>query len=365
MQVKATDAAGNTDASPASYTWTIQALAPATVTSKTPGDAATEVSVLASPTVTFSRAMDATSLTNSSLTLTPAGGSPVSATVSCDSPCRTATLAPSAQLAIVTTYTVQLTAAAKSSDGIPLASGTSWTFVTRSAPEVKSESPLEEATNVTTGTSTGPKISAVFTRPMDPLTCTTSTYRLWRPNGTQVPATPFYDSATNTMSIMPTLPLAYATTYRVTMEATVKSADGVSMGSQYSWTFTTTSTMVTKRINVGGAAYTSPSGTVWDADQYFKNGLTEIFPTRAISGTSDQALYRDDRGGTTPTALWSYNIPIPNGTYDIRLHFVELTKTGIGQRVFSVDIVDTPGAPRLRRQQPRHLPRGSGRTPPT
>jgi hypothetical protein len=284
--------------------------------------------------------MDAASLTSTTFILTPAAGSPVSAAVTCGSPCLTATLTPGSQLVPGTQYTAQVTAAAKAGDGTPLAA-TSWTFETRYGPEVKSTSPLDGAANVSMGT----KISAVFTRAMDPASCTTSTYRLWRPDGTQVPATPTYDAASNTASITPTLPLNYGTTYKVTIDSTVKAYDGVVLGSQYSWTFTTTSTMVTKRINAGGAAYTSAGGTVWDADQYFKNGLTELLPAGVISGTTDQALYRDDRYGSSATALWSYNIPIPNGTYDVKLHFVELTKTGIGQRVFSVDILDTPGAP--------------------
>src|SRR5207253_880847 len=55
FQVKATDAAGNTDATPASFSWTITS--PPTVTAQTPAPGATIVLLTAAPTATFSRAM--------------------------------------------------------------------------------------------------------------------------------------------------------------------------------------------------------------------------------------------------------------------------------------------------------------------
>jgi hypothetical protein len=176
---------------------------------------------------------------------------------------------------------------------------------------------------------------------------TTTTYTLWRPDNTQVPATPSYNAATNTATITPTLPLSYGTTYTVKLTTGVMDSASVPLPAAVSWTFTTTTTMVSKRIQVGATtAYTDIYGNSWLADVNFKNGLAQSFPTRTITNTTgyDPALFRDDRYGSTTAALWSYNIPIPNGTYDVKLYFVELTKIAIGQRVFSVDIVDTPGA---------------------
>jgi hypothetical protein len=179
---------------------------------------------------------------------------------------------------------------------------------------------------------------------------TTSTYTLWRPDNTQVPASPSYNAATNTATITPTLPLNYGTTYTVKLTTGVMDSANVPLAAPVSWTFTTTTTMITKRINVGSsvASYTSTAtGNTWTADANFKNGLIESFPSAVITfpqaGTYDRDpnIFRDDRYGSSTTALWSYNIPIPNGTYDIKLYFVELTKTAIGQRVFSVDLTDT------------------------
>jgi hypothetical protein len=280
--------------------------------------------------------MDAATITSTSFTLTPSGGSPVAATVSYSG--SVATLTPNAQLATSTTYTAKLNTTIKASDGTPLASAFTWTFTTTNAPEVASNSPADGATNVPTGTSTGTPITATFTRAMDSTTFTTLTYTLWRPDNTQVPATPSYNAATLTATITPTLPLTYLSTYTVKLSTGVKAADGVALPSQISWTFTVTGTMISKRINSGATTtYTDTGGNTWLADVNFKNGLTQSFPTRTITGTTDQPLFRDHRYGSSATAPWSYTIPMPNGTYDIKLYFVELTKTAIGQRVFSID----------------------------
>jgi hypothetical protein len=201
-------------------------------------------------------------------------------------------------------------------------------------------------TNVATGTSTGTPVTVQFTRAMTAGSFTTTSFTLWRPDNTQVPATPSYNAATNTATITPTLPLSYLTTYTVKLTTAITSADPtpVPLAAPVSWTFTTNGTMAAKRINTGSTtAYTDIFGNPWLADVNFKNGLTESFPTRTITKATgyDPALFRDDRYGSSSTTLWSYTIPIPNGTYDVKLYFVELTKTAIGQRVFSVDVQNT------------------------
>src|SRR5439155_25022303 len=62
------------------YTWSFTTVNSApTVTANTPANNATGVATTAAPTATFSRAMDASTITSSSLTLTPAGGTPATA----------------------------------------------------------------------------------------------------------------------------------------------------------------------------------------------------------------------------------------------------------------------------------------------
>src|SRR5207245_4796054 len=92
--VKAAD--GVALATTVSWQFTTVNAAP-TVTAKTPADGATAVATSIAPTATFSRAMDASTITSSSFTLTPSGGSAVAATVGYSG--TTATLTSSAPLA--------------------------------------------------------------------------------------------------------------------------------------------------------------------------------------------------------------------------------------------------------------------------
>ncbi len=109
---------------------------PPTVIGQSPVAGATGVGVSVSPTVTFSEAMDAASITGSSFTLVPQGGSsPVAAAVSYDSVARLATLDPSASLAAGTVYTARVrggSSGVKDAAGNPLASDFTWNFTTAS-----------------------------------------------------------------------------------------------------------------------------------------------------------------------------------------------------------------------------------------
>src|SRR5439155_124642 len=114
---------------------------PPTVSSTSPASGATGVSVTAPIKATFSRAMDPTTITSASFSLAPSGGSAIGAVVSYDSTTNTATLTPSAALAVGTTYTATITTAVKASDGAALASPFTWSFTTVAAPTVTSTSP--------------------------------------------------------------------------------------------------------------------------------------------------------------------------------------------------------------------------------
>jgi hypothetical protein len=81
-------------------------------------------------TATFSGGMTASSITSSSFTLTPNGGSPVAATVTYDATTLKATLTPSATLAANTTYTGKLDTTVRGADGLALPVAYTWTFTT-------------------------------------------------------------------------------------------------------------------------------------------------------------------------------------------------------------------------------------------
>ena len=104
-------------------------------------------------------------------------------------------------------------------------------------------------------------------------------------------------------------------------------------------------------LNVGGATFTDPTGNVWLSDKD-QNGDAPYTPATAINegsasttydiaGTDNDLLYRTYRGNvgsSTPqdARQLTFNIPINNGTYSLRLHFADLAWNTPGQRVFDV-----------------------------
>jgi parallel beta-helix repeat protein len=106
-----------------------------TVTAVSPANGATAVATATPVTVTFSQAMDATTITTSSVQLQGPGGTAVSANVSYNASNYTATLTPSASLALQSTYTVIVHGgtganAVKNSSGNPMGSDFNSTFTT-------------------------------------------------------------------------------------------------------------------------------------------------------------------------------------------------------------------------------------------
>ena len=93
------------------------------------------------------------------------------------------------------------------------------------------------------------------------------------------------------------------------------------------------------RVNAGGPQYTDSANQVWAADTGFTGGsITTV--SNQIFGTSDPALYQRDRWDP-PTALeMSYAFNVPNGSYTVKLHFVEHWSGGqaVGRRIFDVSI---------------------------
>jgi C1A family cysteine protease len=116
-----------------------QAGVPPTISGQSPSSGATAVNPSTTVSVTFSETMSASSLTTSSFTLTQ-GGSPVSGSVSYDAGTQTATFTPSGNLAYSTSYTATLTTGVQDSEGVALASSSSWSFTTSAPPPASGSS---------------------------------------------------------------------------------------------------------------------------------------------------------------------------------------------------------------------------------
>ena len=89
-----------------------------------------------------------------------------------------------------------------------------------------------------------------------------------------------------------------------------------------------------------GNDYTDRLGHVWQSDRYFQGGT--IFESRdhPIFGTREARIYQSRREGP-----FTYDIPLPPGAYELRLHFAEtlygennVAGGGESSRVFNVSI---------------------------
>lgn len=106
------------------------------------------------------------------------------------------------------------------------------------------------------------------------------------------------------------------------------------------------------KVGQSDSTHFGPDGSVWTPDRV--NGGNVFFsPASAIDepaqpytgtvlGTNDPALYATYRGnvGNVPQnqRRLTFEVPINNGTYSVRLHFAELYHTAPGQRVFDVTV---------------------------
>ena len=63
---------------------------------------------------------------------------------------------------------------------------------------------------------------------------------------------------------------------------------------------------------------TDENGEIWLGDRYFQNGDAESVTPKIFSFTTVPSIYLRRRRGT-----FSYAIPLPNGVYELRLHFAD------------------------------------------
>lgn len=205
-----------------------------TVVSTAPANNATGVPTAQIITATFSEAMNATTISTSTFTVTASSGA-VTGVVTFSG--MTATFTPSAALAASTVYTGTITTGAADPLGNHLASNFVWTFTTGTIPSVISTNPLNSATNVPINQ----KITATFSEAMNSGTITAAaTFTLAvTTGGAAVPGTVTYVAATNTATFAPTANLLPSTQYTATITTAAQSAAGSALASNHVWSFTT------------------------------------------------------------------------------------------------------------------------------
>ncbi len=86
-------------------------------------------------------------------------------------------------------------------------------------------------------------------------------------------------------------------------------------------------------VNAGGLA-TNYNGIDFEADDYANSGTTNS-TVDPIAGTDQDTLFQSERYGS-----YSYEIPVSEAVYSLRIFFNEMFHTDSGSRIFSVSVED-------------------------
>jgi hypothetical protein len=199
------------------------------VSSTTPASGAVGVALNSTVTASFNTAMNASTATATTFTLSK-GTTPVAGAVTYSG--TKATFTPTSALEAGTEYTATVTTGVKTAAGIALPANKVWTFNTLGSPAVSSTDPLNNAT----GVSRNKKIAVNFSATMNPATITTSTFTVVQ-GSTPVAGTVAYSGTTATFT--PTNLMAASTVYTATVTTGAKNAAGEALASNKVWSFTT------------------------------------------------------------------------------------------------------------------------------
>ncbi len=240
---------------------------PPTVLSVTPPDGSVGVCPNMIVTVTFSEAMNPSSIDGTTFTLTGPGSSPVAGQVTYNASSDTAIFTPSSGLALSTVYTATITTAAQDMFGNTLAADFVWNFSTGAnrcqppAPPVSVTPP-----NGTAGVCPNIVVAATFPQAMDPATINATTFTV-TPG---VTGTVTHDSSNTIFTFTPSGNLALSTVYTVTITTGAQDPFGNALASNFVWTFTTGTTScappppptVVSVSPAGGAAGVCPNTVI-------------------------------------------------------------------------------------------------------
>jgi hypothetical protein len=145
---------------------------------------------------------------------------------------KTVIFTPSSPLAANTTFTGTINTTVKDMAGNALQVVYVWSFTTGIPPVVTTTDPANNALSV----AFNKIITATFSVPMDPLTLSATSVTV-KQGTTAVPGTVSYTGTT--VSFTPAAPLAANTVYTATITTAANNGTGISLASDYVWTFTT------------------------------------------------------------------------------------------------------------------------------
>jgi hypothetical protein len=265
----------------------LDALAP-TVISTVPANAATGVPINQKVTATFSEPMDPSTISTTTFTLTQGVTSIPGAVTYVGT---TATFSPASNLAFSTTYTATIKTGAKDLAGNALASNFVWSFRTGAVPDTTAPTVISTVpANAATGVPINQKVTATFSKAMDPATITISTFKL-QLGATNVSGTVIPVGTTATFS--PLSDLLVDTTYIATITTGARDLAGNPLASNFVWSFRT------------GAALDTTAPTVISVDPF--DTETGVALNKEPSATFSEAM-------EPLTAIASFSVTGPGVT---------------------------------------------------
>jgi subtilisin len=250
-----------------------------TVTSTSPANSATGITVTSSITATFSEAVQSPTVTGTTFTLKNSAGTSITGTVTLSTDSRVATFKPSSALAYSTSYTAAVTNGIKDLAG-NLLTPKSWSFTTAAqsdttSPTVTSTSPATSATGITVTSS----ITATFSEAVQSPTVTGTTFTLKNSAGTSITGTVTLSTDSKVATFKPSSALAYSTSYTAAVTNGIKDLAG-NLLTPKSWSFTT------------AAASTSSCGDNLPVSAATSSGSQSTYPpTNAIDNNFNTKWY--------------------------------------------------------------------------
>jgi hypothetical protein len=285
-----------------------------------PADADTDVALNTKLSASFDMPM--AQLSEASFTLKQ-GNTPVAGTVATSADGLTATFAPSSDVAAATVYTATISTGATSTAGIALAADRSWSFTTgaaadATAPAVTSPNPAAGAAGVPLNAA----VSTSFTKAMDPLTITSSTFTL-KQGAVQVAGSVTYGPGT-TATFTPASSLTASTLFTAGIGAGAKDLAGNALAA-FSWTFTTGTTAVPVQVPTVTSTFPFDAATAvglnaklsasFDMQMFplnaahftLKHGTAQVSGTVATSANGQTATFAPS-GGLAANTLYTATV---------------------------------------------------------
>jgi hypothetical protein len=233
-----------------------------TVVSTTPTKSATGVPLAQVVTATFNEAMNHSTITTGTFTVTAPGGIAVPGAVT--SAGTTSSFTSTLPLILGTVYTATITTGVQNIAGRAMLANDTWTFTTGTIPTVATTNPSSGATVVPLNQ----KIAVTFNQPMNSATLTAAgavTVAI-AGGGAAAAGTVTYVAAANTAIFKPTANLAPSTNYTATVTVAAQSASGNALAA-YTWSFKTGTNVNSTPPTVvstlpASAAMTVPTNTI-------------------------------------------------------------------------------------------------------